>query len=88
MLEGEYVIPLGADIICIEKVVENEPAELLAVTVYVVLVISAVGVPQIVPFEDPKFMPDGREPINVYEVVKSPLLTLRGKLYACPLTNV
>ena len=33
MLEGEYVIPLGADIICIEKVVENEPAELFAVTV-------------------------------------------------------
>ena len=44
---------------------ENEPAELFAVTVYVALDISAVGVPQIVPFEEPKFMPVGREPANV-----------------------
>ena len=70
------------------KVVENEPAELFAVTVYVVLVISAVGVPQIVPLLDSKFIPAGSVPVNENDVVTSPALTLIGTLYVCPLVNV
>ena len=61
---------------------------MFAVTVYVVLVISAVGVPQIVPLLDSKFIPDGREPVNEYDVVTSPALTLIGRLYVCPLVSV
>ena len=55
---------------------------------YVVLVISAVGVPHIVPLSEPKLIPLGRDPVNVYEVVTSPLLMVSGRLYGCPLTNV
>ena len=55
---------------------------------YAVLLISAVGVPQIVPLLVSKFIPAGRVPLNENDVVTSPALTLIGRLYVCPFVNV
>ena len=51
---------------------ESEPAELLAQTVYVEAEATAVGVPQNVPLDVPKFKPAGRRPPSSSHVAISP----------------
>ena len=61
---------------------ESEPAELLAQTVYVDAETIAVGVPQNVPLEVPKFNPAGRRPPSSSHVEISPpvLVGMTGEI--------
>ena len=61
---------------------ESEPAELLAQTVYVDAETIAVGVPQNVPLEVPKFNPAGRRPPSNSHVEISPpvLVGMTGEI--------
>ena len=61
---------------------ESEPAELFAQTVYVEAEAIAVGVPQNVPLDVPKFKPAGRRPPSSSHVEISPpvLVGMTGEI--------